>query len=27
MATYIGSEELPLDTEEDIDPKDVIEGV
>jgi len=25
--TYIGSEELPLDTEEDIDPKDVIEGV
>src|SRR5215467_7126951 len=31
MAIYIdtsmGSEELPLDTEEDIDPKDVIEGV
>jgi len=25
--TYMGSEELPLDTEEDIDPKDVIEGV
>ncbi|HKF36949.1 MAG TPA: DEAD/DEAH box helicase, partial [Ktedonobacteraceae bacterium] len=27
MAIYVGSEELPLDTEEDIDPKDVIEGV
>jgi ATP-dependent RNA helicase HelY len=27
MTTYIGSEEVPLDTEEDIDPKDVIQGV
>ncbi len=27
MAIYVGGEELPLDTEEDIEPKDVIEGV
>ncbi len=27
MAAYVGGEELPLDSEEDTDPRDVIEGV